>query len=144
MFCTKCGSKQAEGVSFCSNCGNPVGAQVQSATVQPVATAPVYVAPVVTQPATQGGAGLAWAIVSFVVTGYGFFSGLNDLGGVSNGTYGYIYPTEVGLLAAISVVGIILGSISMRLKHPAGRWAVILLSRLCSSCSAAPGIWCHK
>ena len=40
MFCSKCGTKAAEGAAFCANCGNALNAA-------PVAEAPVAEAPVV-------------------------------------------------------------------------------------------------
>lgn len=125
MFCTKCGSAQAEGVSFCSNCGNAVGAPVQAFPTQPSVAAPVYETAPIAQQASNRGAGLALAIVGFAVTAFGFFAGLYDLGAIANGEYAYVTKEEVGGLALISLLGIILGSISMRLKHPAGRWALV-------------------
>jgi hypothetical protein len=124
MFCTKCGSNQAEGIAFCSSCGNPVTPAAQPVASFSAEPQPAFQASP-TAAASSNGGGLALAILSFVVSAFAFFSGLYDLGGIANGQFSYIAQGEVGLLAILSVLAIVMGSISMRLKHPAGRWALV-------------------
>jgi hypothetical protein len=127
MFCSKCGANQAEGVSFCSSCGSAVGAGAFQASAEPLVSAPVageYMT--ATKQSSNKGAGLALAIIGLVVSAFSLFGGLYDLGGIGNGQFAYIASSEIGLLATLSIVGIVLGSISMGLKHPAGRWALVV------------------
>ena len=57
MFCSKCGTKAAEGAAFCANCGNALNvAPVAEAPVveaTPVAEAPVVAEPVVAEPVVE-------------------------------------------------------------------------------------------
>ncbi len=46
MFCSKCGANVAEGVAFCSSCGQPVaGYSVAPAGAAPAGPAPAYIPP---------------------------------------------------------------------------------------------------
>ena len=133
MFCSNCGKQIGDADKFCSSCGavHKTSATVSKSpddtwivpgsnpTGSPVPP-PAYVAPV----AKPSGQGLG--IASLVIGVIGIVLGLVDYGGVTSGSYDYIYNSEIGLLFILSVLSVVFGSIANRRKAPIGRAALIV------------------
>jgi uncharacterized membrane protein len=63
------------------------------------------------------GLGVTSLVVGILTLSYAFI----DYQGISSGTYGYIYYSEIGLLFVLSAAGIVFGSISTRAENAIGK-----------------------
>jgi hypothetical protein len=65
-------------------------------------------------------------VTSIVLSSLALFFGLSDYGSLHNGTYAYVYSSEVGLLFMGDVAGLVLGLVSFKSKSNLGRIGLIL------------------
>ena len=65
-------------------------------------------------------------VTSIVLSSLALFFGLSDLGNLQNGTYAYVYSSEVGLLFIGDVAGLVLGLVSFKSKSNLGRIGLII------------------
>lgn len=122
MYCSSCGVQVADQASFCSSCGKPTAiSSAPAPTYAPpyASTQPPMLPPYQKKPATNAGLGfgITSLIVGILTLSYAFI----DYQGISSGSYGYIYFSEIGLLFILSAVGIVFGSISTRAENAIGK-----------------------
>jgi uncharacterized membrane protein len=127
LFCPKCGKSATTDAQFCAACGAqlPVNQQVQTPRVATPETAmPSQTFTPMPPPASNAGLGLGIAGLVFAVLTLAF--GFYDFASWSSGLYDYIAVEEIGLLAIMSLLGIIFGAVSAAKKSAVGSCALSL------------------
>lgn len=127
MFCSKCGKSAATDAQFCASCGAKLvsSQQVQSQpfTQSEPAAAAFNMPPMQIQKSKSGlGFGIAGLVLGILALAYGF----SDYAAVTDGSYSYILYEEIGILAILSILGIVFGGVSTSRKSPIGMWGLVL------------------
>jgi hypothetical protein len=123
MFCTNCGSQNADNATFCTNCGAPFQQQTPVAPVAPPAynPAPAYVpAPVFSAPTKNPGIGFGVAslilgIISLILFCFWYVSVPCALIGLILAAVGKKSSSDAGMSNGLAVGGLVCSIIALGL-----------------------------
>jgi hypothetical protein len=121
MYCSTCGKGlEAEKAQFCPSCG----AKLMTSAAPTAPPAPQYDYIPTQSPARTGN---AFGAAGLVVGSIALMLGLYDYSLVA-GTYDYFVPEEIGILFAMSTLGLVLSAVGVSRKSSIGTWGLVFSS----------------
>lgn len=115
MFCQKCGTQIADGQSFCTNCGAPMGAQTPAQPAQPVQPAYNYAPAQVVPGKGLGVAGMVLGIIALVLFCIWYISLPCAIIGVILSAVSLKKAKEAGVKNGMATAGVVCSCIALAL-----------------------------